>query len=49
MNMLKWFFMSKYKRLMHSLPICMSNKQRVHLECGIILDFKTMTIKKEEM
>lgn len=48
MNRFKWFFMSKYKKLMYSLPIYMSNEQRVHLECGLVLDFKTMTIKTEE-
>ena len=47
MNWLKWLFMSKYKRLMFALPILMKNKQRAHLECGLVLDFEAMTIEVE--
>ena len=48
MSWLKWLFMSKYKRLMYSLSVLMKNKQRAHLECGLVLDFETMTIETEK-
>ena len=48
MNMFKWSLMSKHQKLMYSLPIYRSNKQRVHLVCGMILDFTDNTIKYKD-
>ena len=48
MNSFKWFFMTKWQKLMYSMPICHRNKQRLHLGNGYILNFKTMTIEVEE-
>ena len=39
MNRLKWFFMSKYKKLLYAIKCAKSNEQRLHLENGIVLDF----------
>lgn len=40
MNSIKWFFMSKYKKLLYQIKVCESNEQRLHLSNGVILDFK---------
>lgn len=40
MNKIKWFFMSKHKKLLYTIKIAKENKQRLHLPNGIILDFK---------
>ena len=39
MNKLKWFFMSKYKKLLYEIKCAKNNEQRLHLENGIVLDF----------
>lgn len=39
MNKIKWFFMSKYKRLLYQIETAKENEQRLHLNNGIILDF----------
>lgn len=39
MNKLKWFFMSRYKKLLYQIKCAKANKQRLHLSNGIILDF----------
>ena len=39
MNRLKWFFMSKYKKLLYAIKCAKSNEQRLHLENGVTLDF----------
>lgn len=39
MNKIRWFFMSKYKKLLYSIECAESNGQRLHLPNGIILDF----------
>lgn len=39
MNRFKWFFMSKYKKLLYAIKCAKSNEQRLHLENGIVLDF----------
>lgn len=39
MTRLKWFFMSKYKKLLYAIQCAKSNEQRLHLENGIVLDF----------
>ena len=39
MNRLKWFFMSRYKKLLYAIKCAKSNEQRLHLENGIVLDF----------
>lgn len=39
MPMIKWLFMSKYKRLLYQIKIAKSNRQRLYLPNGIILDF----------
>ena len=49
MNRFKWFFMSKWKKFLYSIPIWHSNKQRFHLGNGYILDFSTMKIEMEDM
>ena len=45
---IRWFFMSKFKKLMYSMPIFHRNEQRLHLENGYILNFETMTIEVEK-
>lgn len=47
MNGIKWFFMSKYNRLIYTIKVCRDNKQRFHLGNGIVLDFTDNTIKYE--
>mgnify|MGYP001161895908 CR=1 FL=1 len=49
MELFKYFFKSKYNKLMYCLPIWRNNKQRVHLSCGIILDFENNKIEYENM
>lgn len=39
MNKIKWFCMSKYKKLLYQINAAKENEQRLHLENGIILDF----------
>lgn len=39
MNKIKWFYMSKYKKLLYQINAAKENEQRLHLENGIILDF----------
>lgn len=39
MTRIKWFFMSKYKRLLYNIECAFDNKQRLHLKNGIVLDF----------
>lgn len=41
----RWLFMSKWQKLMYSIPVCHRNKQRLHLGNGYVLDFETMTIE----
>ncbi len=47
MSTIKWFFMSKYNRLMYTLQVCKSNEQRLHLDNGMILNFENNTIEYE--
>lgn len=47
MNRFKWFFMTKWKKFLYSIPICHSNKLRLHIGNGYILNFKTMKIEME--
>ena len=47
MNSIKWFFMSKYKKLMYRVECAKANKQRLHLECGLVLNFEKMIIEEE--
>ena len=46
MHRLKWFFMSRYKKLLYAIKCAKSNEQRLHLENGIVLDF---TEEKENL
>lgn len=39
MNRIKWFFMSKHKKLLYNIECAYANKQRLHLKNGIVLDF----------
>lgn len=39
MNRFKWFFMSKYKKLLYIILCAKANEQRLHLENGVTLDF----------
>jgi hypothetical protein len=39
MNLVRWLFMGKYRRLLYSIECARDNGQRLHLENGIILDF----------
>lgn len=49
MNRIKWFFMSKYKKLVYVINVQMENKHRLHLQdCGIILDFENGLILDAE-
>lgn len=45
MNIVKWFFMSNWARLMYAMPIIHRNKQSLNLENGYTLNFETMTIE----
>ena len=39
MNLIKWFFTSKYKKLLYQIAVARSNEQRLHLPNGVVLDF----------
>lgn len=39
MNKLKWFFMSRYKKLLYQIECAKANKQVLHLSNGVVLDF----------
>lgn len=39
MNPIKWFFMSKYKKLLYQIEASRNNEQKLHLPNGIVLDF----------
>lgn len=39
MNKIKWFFMSKYKKLLYEIEAAKENRQRLYLKNGIVLDF----------
>lgn len=39
MNMIKWFFMSKYKKLLYRIECAYENKERLFLRNGVVLDF----------
>jgi hypothetical protein len=41
MKPIKWFFMSKYKKLLYQIECAKANGQRLHLSNGIVLDFTT--------
>lgn len=47
MSGLKWLFMSKYKKLMYHIECAKANKQRLHLECGLVFNFEKMIIEEE--
>ena len=47
MNPIKWFFISKYNKLIYRINTCRGNKQRLYLQNGIILDFINNTISYE--
>jgi hypothetical protein len=47
MNKFKWFFMSKYKKLMYKLECAKANKQTFHMNNGIVINFKNNTISYE--
>lgn len=44
MDSLKWFFMSKYQKLMCHIDMARKNGRRLHLENGMILDFENGVI-----
>ena len=48
MSVWRWWLMTKYQKLMYSIKICHKNKQRLHLNNGLILNFENMTIELEE-
>lgn len=48
MNCFKWFFMSKYSKLLYQMKTCKGNKQRLHLQNGIVLDFNDNIIMDED-
>lgn len=39
MNKIKWFFMSRYKKLLYEIEVAKENEQRLRLKNGIVLDF----------
>lgn len=39
MNTIKWFFTSKYKKLLYQIEVTKNNQQRLHLPNGVVLDF----------
>lgn len=40
MSKIKHFFTSRYKKLLHQIVMAQYNEQRLHLQDGIILDFR---------
>lgn len=40
LNKIKWFFTSKYKRLLHNISVAKENKMEFVLPNGIIVDFR---------
>lgn len=40
MKTIRWFFMSKYKKLMCIIEFAIKNGKRVELENGVVLDFE---------
>lgn len=40
MNKIKWFFMSKYKKLLYHITVAKINDQRLHLPNGVVIDFR---------
>lgn len=45
MNMIKWLFMSKYRKLEYTMNVLYQNKQALHF-AGFRFDFDKMTIEK---
>lgn len=39
MNKIRWFFMSKYKKLLYQIECAKSNGQILHLDNGVVIDF----------
>ena len=39
MNNFKWFFMSRYQKLLYQIKTARDNDQRLHLPNGVVLDF----------
>lgn len=39
LNRIRWFMMSRYKKLLYQIECAKKNKQRLHLKNGIVLDF----------
>lgn len=47
MSNIKWFFLSKYKKLLYQIECAEANGQRLHLENGIVLDFTLPPMTKD--
>jgi len=43
-NSIEWLFTSKFEKLVCLVTVCYKNKQRLHLNIGLCLDFETMSI-----
>lgn len=39
MTSLKWFFTSRYKKLLYQIEVAERDKQRLNLDNGVVLDF----------
>lgn len=39
MNLIKWFFTSKYKKPLYQIEVARNNQQRLYLSNGVTLDF----------
>lgn len=49
MTRLRWLFMNKEDKFLYNMRVCFDNKQNLHLENGLVLNFSDMTIKDEGM
>jgi hypothetical protein len=47
MNVFKWLFTSKYKKLLRTIDVCKKTGQSIHLENDTILNFDTNTIEAD--
>jgi hypothetical protein len=49
MNWFKWKLMSSYDKLLYQMTVCRKNKQRFHMQNGMILDFEKNIITYEDV
>lgn len=49
MNQIKWFFMSKYKKLLYQIKCAETNEQSLILQNGVVLDFSRRTAALDKL